>query len=269
MREILYWPGKGKLVYLAERATPEFWDARWVEEGAPAPVNPRDKVVTVTPRYLEPGARVLEGGCGRGNKVRALADTGYNAVGIDFAAATVARANEVYPDLDIRTGDVRALDLAADSFDGYWSIGVIEHFWNGYDEILAEAARVLRPGGVLFLTAPWFSPLRQRKAAAGDYPAIDFDAEPINFYQFALSRSEVSAALLGHGFEILEWSGTAAELSLQEDLSVFRSQIEWLFASRGSLAKRLVRRAIIEGARPFCGHSFMAIARNTGKGRDS
>jgi SAM-dependent methyltransferase len=264
MREILYWQRQRKLVFLDQQATPEFWDARWVAVGTPPPVNPRDEVVTVTPRYLEHGARVLEGGCGRGNKVRALADTGFRAVGIDFAADTVARANATYPDLDIRKGDVRALDFDANSFDGYWSIGVIEHFWDGYDAILSEAARVLRPGGVLFLTAPWFSPLRQRKAVAGDYPAVDFDAEPKNFYQFALRRSEVSAALARHGFEILSWQGMAAELALQNDVGIFRRQLGWLFGSRGSILKRLVRRALIEGAKPYCGHSFMAVARNTG-----
>ena len=34
---------------------------------------------------------------------------------------------------------------------GYWSLGVIEHFWTGYDDILSEMYRVLTPGGLLVL----------------------------------------------------------------------------------------------------------------------
>lgn len=261
MREVLYWRRQQKLVYLDERATPQFWDARWVAEGTPRPVNPRDEVVTVTPRYLDSGARVLEGGCGRGNKVRALAASGYRSIGIDFAADTVARAKDTYPDLDIRVGDVRALQFDAGYFDGYWSIGVIEHFWDGYEAIFAEAARVLRAGGVFFLTAPWFSPLRQKKASQGDYPVVDFDTEPDDFYQFALSRSEVTANLLHHGFDVLSWKGLAAELSLRQDVFRFHRQINWLLGSRGSMAKRLLRRAIVKSSQRYCGHSFLAVAR--------
>src|SRR6476620_1336604 len=146
MRRVIYWPKARRLVYLDEKATPEFWDSHWQAEGRPPVVSPRDIVVSVTSKHLARGARVLEGGCGRANKVQAMADAGFNAVGVDFAESTVQRAKLDYPQLDIRQGDVRALDIPDCSFDGYWSIGVIEHFWSGYGAILAEAARILIPG---------------------------------------------------------------------------------------------------------------------------
>src|SRR6185437_2404512 len=156
MRRVVYWPTASRLVYLDANATPEFWDARWRAEGRPPPVNLNDPVVTVTSHYLTRGSRVLEGGCGRANKVKAMSDAGFGAVGIDFAQESVSQAKVDYPGLDIRLGDVRSLDFPDGSFDGYWSIGVIEHFWMGYGDILGEAARILRPNGFLFLTAPWF-----------------------------------------------------------------------------------------------------------------
>ena len=52
---------------------------------------------------------------------------------MDFAEESVRRARLEYPGLDIREGDVRSLPFPAGHFDGYWSIGVIEHFWGGYD----------------------------------------------------------------------------------------------------------------------------------------
>jgi len=261
MRNVLYWQNASRLVYLDEQATPKFWDARWTKEGVPAPVNRKDEVLTVTPRYLESGARILEGGCGRANKVKAMADAGYEAVGIDFAEDTVRQARLNYPDLDIRKGDVRALGFPDDYFDGYWSIGVIEHFWSGYDQILAEAARVLRPRGVLFLTAPWFSPYRVRKARGGGYSEIDCASEPDSFYQFALGRSEVSAKLEEYGFQLEKWKGLASEISIREDVTECKGLIEWLFDSKGSIVKRALRRSITLGMNPFCGHSFLAVAR--------
>ena len=165
-----------------------------------------------------------------------------------------------YPGLDIREGDVRALPFAAEFFDGYWSIGVIEHFWEGYDAILAEASRVLRPGGFLFLTAPWFSPYRRSKAGRQGYARRDFASEPPDFYQFALGREEVSAALDRHGFDLRRWRGLAPEISMQEDMVALKRPVQWLFSSRGSLVKRGLRRLVCNTFGGYCGHSFMAIA---------
>jgi SAM-dependent methyltransferase len=264
MRRVLYAPDIGRLIYLAEKATPEFWDARWEAEGRAGRSSHDEEVARVTARHLPRGSRVLEGGCGRANKVKALADAGFQAIGVDFAEESVRQARTVYPGLDIRQGDVRSLDFPAASFDGYWSIGVIEHFWTGYDRILSEAARVLRPGGILFLTAPWFSPYRRRKARSGGYERTAFGDEPGDFYQFALGRNEVTGALERHGFRTLRWSGVAAEISMKDEMESARRPVNWLLGSRGSLPKRVIRRIVLQAMNPWCGHSFMAIARRGG-----
>ncbi len=261
MRDIRYWPGANRLVYLEAKATPEYWDKRWEREGKPPQISPKDDVIVVTKKHLKPGSRVLEGGCGRANKVDALANAGFDAVGIDFAEETVAEAKRFYGDIDVRKGDVRALDFEDASLDGYWSIGVIEHFWTGYDDILSEAARVLKPGGYLFLTAPWFSPLRQERARAGAYEEIDASSEPQDFYQFALGREEVAGELARHGFEVESWRGRVSEISMKDDMVKYRKPIEWLLGSRGSIVKRVVRRVVARSLNSYCGHSFLAVAR--------
>ena len=160
---------------------------------------------------------------------------------------------------------MRALPFPAEFFDGYWSIGVIEHFWEGYDAILAEASRVLRPGGFLFLTAPWFSPYRRSKARRQGYARHDFASEPPDFYQFALGRDEVAAALDRHGLDLRRWRGLAPEISMQEDMAGLKKPVHWLFASRGSPVKRALRRMVCNSFSSYCGHSFMAIARRRGQ----
>lgn len=267
MTAIHYWPERQRLVYLDESATPEFWDRYWESVGEPPPVNPRDYVILTTSGYLDPGARVLEGGCGRANKVKALADAGFEATGVDFAEKSVEHARKYYPGLDIRKDDVRDLSFPDGTFDGIWSIGVIEHFWSGYGDILAEAARVLRDGGYLFLTAPWFSPTRRLRARSGHYPVTHFDEEPGSFYQFALSRSEVERELTNRGFRLVEWRGIAGEIFLQRDVPSLSRAANWLFASRGSILKRAARKAIVTALNPLAGHSFLAVAQNVANGR--
>lgn len=261
MRSITYSPTHDRLVYLEGRATPEFWDDHWKRQGTPEALSRHDEILITTSRYLRSGARVLEGGCGRGDKVKALASVGFDAVGVDYAEQSVQLARSEFPGLDIRVGDVRALPFPDRSFDGYWSVGVIEHFWDGYEQILAEAARVLKGGAVLFLTAPWLSPFRRHKLRSGGYPILTSDSEPENFFQFALSRREVADALQRHGFDLLRWRGVAAAVTLLEEVTTFRAQVEWLLNSRGRLGKRILRRLLLQALGGYCGHSFMAIAR--------
>jgi len=53
---------------------------------------------------IPPGKRVLELGCGRGDLLAALAPA--YGVGVDFGARTIAKANELHPDLHFVLGDV-------------------------------------------------------------------------------------------------------------------------------------------------------------------
>jgi SAM-dependent methyltransferase len=260
VRSVTYWRGANRLVYLSERATPEFWDARWLAAGAPTKIDRSHDVVAITRRYLSRGARILEGGCGRADKVKAMAEAGFDAIGVDFARASVEQARRNYPGLEIHCGDVRSLDFPDGTFAGYWSIGVIEHFWDGYAPILSEAARVLRQNGMLFLTAPWLSPYRRYKARNGGYAEYEYSVEPASFYQFALSREEVAGQLEQHGFQLLSWRGRAPGISMLEDMTFMRSQVGWLFKSRGSLVKRVLRKAVVSGLKTVCGHSFLAVA---------
>ena len=90
---------------------------------------------------------------------------------------------------------------------------------------------------------------------------MDFAAEPADFYQFALSREDVSTRLAASGFDVERWVGTACEISLREDVPSMAKPVEWLFGSRGSMPKRLLRGAVMKVLDPYCGHSFLAIAR--------
>jgi SAM-dependent methyltransferase len=104
--------------------------------------------------YLDREAPILEAGCGMGQIVYFLRQAGYQAIGIDYAPEAITPTRRRYPDLPLYVGDVHHLPFASDSLGGYLSFGVVEHFEQGPTQALAEAYRILRPGGVLVLTVP-------------------------------------------------------------------------------------------------------------------
>ena len=179
--KVFYDKENNRLVYIGKAATSEYWDEHWLSNKDLKQIVTRGSrfVVKITKKYLRKGSKILEGGCGIGDKVYTLQKAGYDAYGVDYAETTVKRVKELFPDLKIRVADVRRLPFEDGFFDGYWSLGVIEHFYEGYDEIALEMKRVLRKGGILFLTCPVMSPLRRLKAKMGLYPL--FKEEKRNF----------------------------------------------------------------------------------------
>lgn len=106
--------------------------------------------------------RVLDAGCGGGGTALSLAEEAGFAVGLDlearFADAGTRLAREKgVANTAFAQGDGQALPFRAESFDLVFSHSVIEHVASA-EAYLAECRRVLRPGGVLYLsTAPYLS----------------------------------------------------------------------------------------------------------------
>ncbi|MFC1575196.1 class I SAM-dependent methyltransferase [Gemmatimonadota bacterium] len=203
-----YDPISRRLVYVGNAADAGYWDRHWTEFELESllqdpPLNPHNRMILeTTRRFLPEGSRILEGGCGLGDKVALLQKGGFEVVGVDFAAETLTRIKAAAPHLDVHQEDVRALSFQDESFDGYWSLGVIEHFYRGYGEIRDEIFRVLKPGGILFLTFPSLSILRSLKAMLRIYPPWREEEGLIeDFYQFALDPGTVRHDFEAHGFE--------------------------------------------------------------------
>lgn len=97
------------------------------------------------------GVRVLDLGCGAGLLSNYLARRGHAVTGIDTTAENLAVARDHDPTgrVDYRCGDALALPFPDGSFDVVCAMDLIEHVEDP-DRLVAEASRVLAPGGLFF-----------------------------------------------------------------------------------------------------------------------
>ena len=105
-----------------------------------------------------PGVRLLDVACGPGYASAQAASRGAVVTGIDFSGAMVALARSRHPHIEFREGDAQALDVADNSFDALAMNFGLLHL-DQPERALAEAARVLRPGGRCGFTV-WVAPPR-------------------------------------------------------------------------------------------------------------
>jgi SAM-dependent methyltransferase len=108
------------------------------------------------------GGRVLDAGCGGGGTAISLAEESAFAVGLDLEARFRDSGTRLASEKGVRNigfvqGDGSCLPFETGSFDLVFSHSVIEHVSSAV-EYLRECHRVLKPGGVLYLsTAPYLS----------------------------------------------------------------------------------------------------------------
>lgn len=187
---------------------------------------------------LSTGDRVLDLTCGYGRVTNRLAARGYDAAGIEIAPSLVELGREEAAELGVDTelveGDARDLPWDDDSFDAAYiitgSIAILPR--EMAREILAEAARVLRPGGRLLVDAPDRDAVMQQyqevtvDEVEGDYlvDRHEFDpragrlavdrlvvrdgqAREESFSLWLYSYTELAALLADTGFEVVDEYG--------------------------------------------------------------
>lgn len=116
--------------------------------------NQADTDRVVETLALEPGDRVLDAPCGHGRLANLLAERGMSVTGVDAAGPFLVLARRGAEERDVeveyREGDLRDLGVEG-PYDAvvcwFTSFGYFDD--DGNQDVLAEFARVLRPGGKL------------------------------------------------------------------------------------------------------------------------
>jgi ubiquinone/menaquinone biosynthesis C-methylase UbiE len=144
--EIAHPPGSAEhLAEVEQRFLAESWFAQ--ADGAPpySGLIPFDELA---------GKDVLEIGCGTGVHARLLAAAGASVVAVDLTPTAVELTRRRLTlhglEADVREADAEHLPFPDRSFDFAWSWGAIHHSADT-GRVIAEIARVLRPGGRLAL----------------------------------------------------------------------------------------------------------------------
>jgi len=117
----------------------------------------------------------------------------------------VKRVKEVDKNLKIVVGDIRRIPLKYSSCGAYMSFGVIEHYpFKEQRDILLEIKNILIPGGLLFLSVPYFSPLFKRLAKNRFNIILENEGSSYeNFYQYYYSKKGIINTIKECGFSAL------------------------------------------------------------------
>jgi SAM-dependent methyltransferase len=156
--------------------------------------------------YLPKDEPVLEAGCGLGAWLIFLSDMGYDIAGVDNNADVIERLRKWKPALKVGYGDIRKLPYKDGQLGAYISLGVVEHFEEGPEEALAEAFRVLRPGGLMFFTVPLNNSFRRLFShhVRQLYLFVQrLRGASIHFAEYRYSVEEAEELLRRHGFEVM------------------------------------------------------------------
>lgn len=106
-------------------------------------------------RLVPKSSRILDVGCGYGRICAELRQRHYtDLVGIDISAAMIERGRALHPELDLRHVPEQVLPFADASFDACLLFAVLNCIPedSAQHRLVAEIVRLLRPGGVLYLS---------------------------------------------------------------------------------------------------------------------
>lgn len=172
--------------------------------------------------------RVLEAGCGHHWWLRPHG-VDLHLTGVDADADALRIRHEQHNDLDEQIlGDLRTVELPAESFDVAYCSFVLEHV-RGAEQALATIAAAVRPGGSLIVRVPdrdsvygflvrlsphrvhiWYKKYIEKKPHAGEpghapYPTV---------YEPVVSVRGLRDWAARNGFEVVEQYGTDSYLNV-------------------------------------------------------
>ena len=210
---------------------------------------PFQTIEPVFRKYLPKPGRILEAGCGLGRWVFYLKGLGYDVSGIEYSQTAIAAVRSFDPAAPIAFGDVKKLDFPDGHFQAMISLGVVEHFEEGPQQAIREAARVVAKGGILLISVPTINPLR----ALYVHPMLDRRqnarrrrGQSYIFSEYRFGKREFAPYLREAGLEILEILSDdfnpPKNIGLYVDFGAFQKPgSKWELNPRGAMLEKALR----------------------------
>lgn len=143
--------------------------------------------------YLKAPSSTLDLGCGTG-RFLSFADQG-----VDVSESMIEQARQKFPEKEFQVADARTLPYPDQAFKNVFSMHVFMHLQaDVVQQILQEAYRILRPGGLFLFDVP----SRRRREL------IRYQAPSDWHGAFSLGQKEVRQ-MLGQQWELQAWHGIA------------------------------------------------------------
>jgi len=218
----------------------------WLGEVASDPAYAAEVLPLAMEMLLpEAGKTYLDLGCGEGRVLAAIGAAGARAIGVDASPRLAAVASTIAP---VVIGTLPGLELIRDeSVDGVVVVLVLEHL-DEHAHLLAEAARVTRPGGVLALvvnhpliTAPDSAPVIDDDGEVlwrwGRYFGDGFTEEiagdlTIRFHHRTVSTLLGAAATAGWALEAISEAGAGPERAAIDPIIAAQVELPRILAIR-------------------------------------
>ena len=184
--------------------------------------------------------RILDAACGAGLIALPLAEAGFDVLGVDLSAGSIEAARSRVPDggsARFETGDATDLlavpGVAPETFDAVLLLDMLEHV-ESTPAVLAEAARVLRPGGVMVFNTFNQTPLAWLVAIHGFKVVVREAPQHLHVYRLFQSPETLTERCAEAGLTMREIRGVRPELNRAFWRSVRRRRVDPGFRFRSS-----------------------------------
>jgi 2-polyprenyl-6-hydroxyphenyl methylase / 3-demethylubiquinone-9 3-methyltransferase len=186
------------------------------------------------------GKKALEVGCGGGILCEEIARMGFETTGIDPSehSLNIARNHARVSGLDIKYehGTGEALPYTNGEFDVVFCCDVLEHV-RDLPKVIAEIARVLKPGGVFIfdtLNRTFISKLVAIKIWQ-EWKRWAFFPPKLHAWRMFIKPDELKLLLGDNKFEFKGFQGTQPNVSIPTMMKYLRKRTkgEWTYAELG------------------------------------